>query len=38
MFCYSIIVEDIEFFLEKKTDCLQSELFLDYTSPRLVHN
>ena len=27
IFCYLIIVEEIEFFLIKKTDCLQSELF-----------
>ena len=36
MFCYLIIVEEIEFFFIKKTDCLQSELFFDYTSSRLV--
>ena len=38
MFWNLIIVEEIEFFLIKKTDWLQSKLFLDYTSPRLVQN
>ena len=36
MFRYLIFVEEIEvFFFIKKTDCLQSELLLDYNSPKL---
>ena len=38
MFCQLIIVEEIDFFFIKKTDCLQSEIFLDYTSQRLIEN
>ena len=37
MYVYLINVEKIDFLI-RKTDWLQSEIFLVYTSPRLIQN
>ena len=38
IFFYLINIKKIEVFFYKKTDWLQSELFLDCNGPRLVQN